>query len=573
MATRTPDVAIIGGGPAGSTCASLLCKYNPRLDVLVLERESFPRDHVGESQLPTINNILIELGVWEKVEAANFPIKVGATYRWGRTDDLWDFEFLIRKFVGGPRPAAFAGERTLTAFQVDRAIYDKILLDHSRSLGCNVLQPMAVRKVLTEGDRVDGLVLENGDEVKAKYYVDATGHTGIIRRAMGVEVDCPTSLQNIAIWDYWQNTDWAVKIGVGGTRIQVLSLGYGWLWFIPLGPTRTSLGLVIPASYYKASGKRPEELYKEAIYSDPVVKRLIENAESEGKLSTTKDWSFVSQRLAGENWWLAGESAGFADPILSAGMTLAHMGARDVAYSILALERGDYEAEWLQQWYDTGNRAKIAQHIRFADFWYTANGCFSDLKDETQRIAKDAGLDMTPDQAWQWLGTGGFVDADLASANHGEYSVPAMKDLSGNLIGTEPIYASKHMNLFRLNLEGTTKGWSARMTGGRIYRHRSYFRDGRALPNIGIFASIIKLAKEQATAADLWGIVDEAVRERRLGPNEAGQLARQLFDAVEAMVCDGWLIASCDPALPRFGAPDYDDRIVHPNVDILEKAD
>jgi len=153
------DVAIIGGGPAGSTVGSLIRLYNPSLKVLILERERFPRDHIGESQLPAISPILHEMGVWDKVEAAEFPIKVGATYRWGQTDDLWDLEFLNQseKFMGAPRPNKFEGQRRKTAFQVDRSIYDKILLDHALELGCEVYEGVKVAKVLHEEDHVLGL--------------------------------------------------------------------------------------------------------------------------------------------------------------------------------------------------------------------------------------------------------------------------------------------------------------------------------------------------------------------------------------------------------------------------------
>src|SRR5271168_175695 len=105
------DVAIIGGGPAGSTCASLLRKYAPGLKVAVFEREIFPRDHIGESLLPPISLILEEMGCWDKIEAADFPIKIGATYRWGRRPELWDFEFLPGdQFLEQPRPAKFEGQ-------------------------------------------------------------------------------------------------------------------------------------------------------------------------------------------------------------------------------------------------------------------------------------------------------------------------------------------------------------------------------------------------------------------------------------------------------------------------------
>ncbi len=131
------DVLILGGGPAGSTLGSLLKKYSTGLRVLIVEKEKFPREHVGESQLPPISAILDEMGCWEKVEAANFPIKIGVTYTWGQTTEPWDFEFLNLDDVreDEARPAGYQGWRKQTAFQVERSIYDKILLDHAAGLG------------------------------------------------------------------------------------------------------------------------------------------------------------------------------------------------------------------------------------------------------------------------------------------------------------------------------------------------------------------------------------------------------------------------------------------------------
>jgi len=562
------DVAIIGGGPAGTTCATLLRKYNPRLNVTIVEREAFPRDHVGESQLPAIGKVLNEMGVWDKVEAAGFPVKIGATYRWGQSDDLWDFEFLPNgDFHDAIRPARYAGQRTETAFQVDRAIFDTILLDHAKNLGAQVKQPATVRQVLREGDRVEALVLDDGSELRARHYVDASGHTGVLRRAMGVETNSPTSLQNIAIWDYWQNADWAVKIGIGGTRIQILSLGYGWIWFIPLGPTRTSIGLVVPAAYYKSSGKRPEQLYREAIESDLVVARLLKNASSEGKLTTTKDWSFLSERLSGENWWLAGESAGFADPILSAGMTLAHLGARDVAYAILAGDRYDYDAKWLREWYDESNRTKIGRHIRFADFWYSANGYFRDLQVETQAIARDAGLDLTPEAAWQWLGTGGFIDADRVGTEVGSFTLGAVKLMASRFLSTKPRYEIEGNNSFQLNLEKSEKRWGARLDSGRIYRHRTHHRDGKFLPEFGVYGALIKATEEGTTSAKLLNSIGENTARAGLSPEQTSSIIQETFVALEAMVCDGWIKTTYDPAIPPIGGTPGGDSMIHANRD------
>jgi len=564
------DVAIIGGGPAGSTAASLLLKYWPRYKVVVLEREKFPRDHVGESQLPLISQVLNEMGVWDKVERCDFPIKIGATYRWGRTKDLWDFEFLENgNFVPEARPGRYTGQRTFTAFQVDRGIYDKVLLDHSKELGAEVREQTAVRQVLKEGDKVTGLQLADGSTITARYYIDASGHSGIIRRAMGVELDCPTTLQNIAIWDYFQNAEWAVSVGVGGTRVQVMSLGYGWLWFIPLGPDRTSVGLIVPAEYYKQSGKKPQDLFDEAVASEPIIAKLLKNAKSEDKLSTTKDWSFVADRLVGENWFLAGESAGFADPILAAGMTLAHMGARDVAYTILALDKKDYEPEWLKGRYDSGHRHQIGQHIRFADFWYTQNGVFTDLKDHTREIAKDLGLELSSDQAWRWFGQGGFIDHGEFGTGYGGYSIVAVKRVASDFLGDEPHFEIEGKTHFKLNLEGSERVWGALLQQGTITRHRSYKRGVKMLPNSGMFAWFISILKETKTYDDL-GVESARYMAMKNMPESDLPAFRRLFlDHLEAMISDNWVDAWTEEGFTAVPKLDFDTTVfMHENRDV-----
>jgi flavin-dependent dehydrogenase len=531
----------MGGGPAGSTVGSFLKKYLPRLNVVILERERFPRDHVGESQLPVISDLLAEVGVWDEVEAAGFPVKIGATYRWGRTDELWDFEFLANgKFDPQPRPAKYEGQRKETAFQVDRAIYDDILLRHAASLGCDVRQETSVRTVRRDGDRVTGLTLDDGTEVEAKYYVDATGHSGLLRRAMGVGTDCPTSLQNIAVWDYWRNAEWAVSVGVGGTRVLVLSQPYGWIWFIPLGPDRTSIGLVVPARYYKETGKRPEDLYLEAVQSDELVAKLTRNATRENLLSTTKDWSFVADRLAGENWFLAGESAGFADPILAAGLSLAHVGARDVAYAILAMVRGEYEPEWLRSHYDTTHRSQIRQHMRFADFWYTANGTFTDLRDYAKEIAGDAGLSMTSEEAWRWLGQGGFIERN-SGLSVGGYGLQLAKQLVATFTSGDQFHEIVGMSHFKLNLEGAEKDWAASMRGGKISRHRMYRRGSKLLPIIGQMGWLAGLLKTERSLTDLLGIAQTFAIQSKIEKSDFPAFWAEIMTNLEALVGDGWV--------------------------------
>lgn len=545
------DVAIIGGGPAGLTVGSLLKKYRPDLRVAIFERDMFPRDHVGESQLPVISEILNEIGVWDKVEAAGFPIKIGATYRWGRTDDLWDFEFLPDgRLAPELRPAKYAGQRKKTAFQVDRAIYDDILLKRAERLGCEVRQGTPVRSVKREGDRVTCLVLDDGTPVQARYYVDASGHSGILRRAVGVATDCPTSLQNIAVWDYWRNADWAVSAGVGGTRVLVLSQSYGWLWFIPLGPDRTSIGLVVPARYYKDSGRSPEDLYVQAVRDDPVVARLTHNASREERLSTTKDWSFLADRLAGENWFLAGESAGFADPILAAGLSLAHLGARDVAYAILALDRREFEPVWIRSHYDTTHRATIRQHMRFAEFWYTANGTFTDLREYAREIAEDAGLKMTSEEAWRWLGQGGFIERN-SGVSVGGYDLQLAKQLVASFTAGEQFHEIVGKSHFALDVEGADRDWSAQMREGQITRRRMYRRNGKVLPMIGTIGWLTQYLKSERSLLEILGEARRRAMEAKVGEGDFPAFWEDVMTTLEAMLGDDWVVAQTVPgALP-----------------------
>lgn len=545
--TTKVDVAIIGGGPAGSTVGTLIAKYNPRLKVLILERERFPRDHVGESQLPIIGRILQEMEVWNKVEAAGFPIKVGATFRWGRSDELWDFDFLANgQLAPEPRPAKYAGQRLSTAFQVDRSIYDEILLNHAKSMGCQVRQESSVRAIERTDDRVDRLILNDGDSIEAKYYVDASGHTGVLRRGMGIGVSVPSDLQNIAIWDYWQNADWAFSVGIEGTRVQVMSGSFGWIWFIPLGPTRTSIGLIVPASYYKEQGMAPKDLYLDAIQKDPRISGLIRNARSEGKMATTKDWSFLADRLVGENWFLAGESAGFADPILAAGMSLAHVGARDVAYTILALERRDFEPEWLRSRYNDAHRSQLTQHILFAEYWYTHNGVFGDLKEYAKELAGETGLNMSPDEAWKWFGQGGFIDHN-GGTGIGGHGMSAIKKISASFAGETPHHEIVGKSHFMANLDGADKTWTAVMDRGRMTRYRSYRRDGKVITGSGFIGGILNLLKTERSYDELTQAAAEYLAQAGVPPQQFGNYSREFFENLEAMISDGWITARTVP--------------------------
>lgn len=551
------DVLIIGGGPAGSTTGSLIKKYMPELSVTIIEKARFPRDHVGESQLPMIGRILNEMGCWEKCEAANFPMKVGATYRWGGSDELWDFNFVDPQQVEQEaRPGRYEGVRMNTAWQVDRAVYDEILLDHAQELGCDVYQQTQVVRVIRgddDRDRIDHVVVRDvsGDEheLRARHFIDASGNAAIIRKAMEVPLDQPASLKNVAFWDYWENTEWAVEIGVGGTRVQVLSIGTGWLWFIPLGPTRTSIGFVCPADFYKESGKSPEEIYAWAVQQEPRVRELTKNATQRGEVEATKDWSFLAERLVGANWMLAGECAGFADPILAGGMMLTHTCARHAAYVILELERGERDARWLMSDYEQTQRRRIKQHIRFADFWYAGNGQFTDLEKHSAKIAEEAGLEMDPKEAFRWLSTGGFTDDLQGAAGLGGVDLGGVKSLAARFGGEDELqWEISKYNIFKLDLEHAKKVPASFLSSGHIRVALEYQRDGKRLPTVGMFSIMQQVLAKKSVIHDIRTAV---IRVCQKHYGDSAPLHIMLcFQCLEVMVADGWVKASMDPMLP-----------------------
>ena len=543
------DVAIIGGGPGGSTTGALLRKYHDA-KVVICERESFPREHVGESQLPPIGGILHEMGCWDAVEAAQFPIKVGVTYRWGSARQLWDFDFIPGgAFLDAERPAPYAGQRTRTAFQVDRAVYDQILLDQAGKLGCEVRQQTKVAKVERDGDRVTGLQLASGERIEARWYVDASGHGGVLRRALDVPIHCPAQLKNVAVWDYWNNIEWADTIGVGGTRVQVLSVGFGWIWFIPVSPTRASIGLICAADYYKRSGRSLQELYDEALQIEPRVRELTANATMRGMPSTTKDWSFVSERAYGDNWFLVGEAVGFADPILAAGMTLTQTGGRELAYTLRALLTGAHDEAWLKRHYEHNQRVRIVQHIRFADFWYAANGQFTDLQQECARIAADAGFRMDAEDAWQWLSQGGFANDVPGQLGVGGLDLTGTKQITQRLAGSEAKWHVSSVNVVRLQLDDAEQTTVPYYRGGEVKAVPAYVRGDKQLLVVGVLGLIVKL---MAQISSITALLEVAVQKLVQSNPSAGPVASvHAAQAIEYLLSEGWATGTLDPALPR----------------------
>ncbi len=560
------DVAIVGGGPGGSTTGSILKKYNPGLKVVIFEREEFPRDHIGESQLPPIGRILTEMGVWPKIEAAGFPVKLGATYTWGKTTEPWVFSFIpVSEVREDPRPGKYEGWRTRVAMQVDRAKYDKILLEHAGELGCEVRQKTKVVKVHSEpskaGPKVTALELENGEKITARYYVDASGNAAILRRQLGVEVDAPTLLRNVAFWDYWTKPGMNEPIKeFGGLRIHIRSLGYGWIWYIALSLDRTSVGVVCNAEYYKNSGKRPEEMLHESLAKQPQVSKWLEGATCRGKLDSTTDWSYVSEKVLGPNWFLCGECLGFADPILSAGLTLTHTCAEHLACTILELERGQIEPTWLRSQYESIQKRRVLQHMKFAEYWYSGNGLFQNILDNCAKIAEESGLPISPADAFRWLSNGG-IDDHVGQFAIGGYGLSAVKSIQKRLSHKgdgEVRYFIDGATDLELNLSGANHSVIASPMGGTIRKVPVLERGNTRIPLSGPYGIAVDVLKKASKADAVLTGIKSAVAPLVTDAMSARALYAQVIQCIEALAAQGWITCRTRPGAPaiRLEAPD-----------------
>ena len=221
-------------------------------------------------------------------------------------------------------------------------------------------------------------------------------------------------------------------------------------------------------------------------------------------------------------------------------MTLAHAGGREVAFTILERRNHKGDWEWLNEQYDERNRRRIMQHIRFADYWYTANANFKDLKSYTSEIAKDAGLDLDAEKAFQWLGTGGFVDEDMFVGGLGTFSFNALHEIGKRL---SPGQQSKHayggMNHFKLDFRGARKTVFPTYRDGRVLRVNGYERALKVLPVDGMVAYLVKGLQSSPEIVKALVAIARLMREDGLGYSKPIQ--DTLMETLEAMIRDGWV--------------------------------
>ncbi|MUL41485.1 NAD(P)/FAD-dependent oxidoreductase [Streptomonospora sp. PA3] len=397
---RSVDVIVIGGGPAGSTTAAFLAEAG--FSVVVLEREKFPRYHIGESLIPGCLPVVRDLGLWDRLADSQPTKKYGATLLWGEEDSTWGFRFAD-------------GTAFEYSYQVRRADFDSLLMTRARELGAQVIEEAVVKRVEFDGERATGVSFtrKGNDEVERLHsamVVDASGQGRIMSRQLDL-VEWHEDLRNIAVWNYYQGCDLLEGDKAGDVLIE--HRPEGWFWFIPLNDGTVSIGYVTSTKAMKESGRSPEELFESERRSSQEVLRLMTKAEPVGAFRTARDWSYTSRRFHGPGWVLVGDAGAFVDPLFSTGVTLAMRGARSCSKAVeVALRNPEAQAEVLDV-YEARYREFLRAVLDFVRFFYKTDKTREDYWAEAQDII-DPDKVQAPHEDFSTLLSG---LADLISAD------------------------------------------------------------------------------------------------------------------------------------------------------------
>jgi len=355
------QVLVIGGGPAGATVSTLLSRRG--IKVTLLEREHFPRYHIGESLSISCFRAMEVLGVKEKVESHGFQRKNGSYYAWGNEE--WDLPF-----------SHLPGEDN-HSWQVIRSEFDQILLDHARSSGVEVHEGVSVTEVHFESGRaVSASWTRNGENaasglVSFDIVVDASGRNGVLAARQLATRQFHDVFRNLAVWGYWRNTP-DLNLGPSGA-IAVFSRDQGWLWAIPLHDGTLSIGLVTGKDEYKSSYERlggRQAVYMDAIASCTQLADITKPGELVSEIKSETDYSYVADSFTGPGYFLIGDAACFLDPLLSTGVHLATFSGMLAAATISSLLGGEIPEEECRGFFQTAYRQAYERLLLLVSVFY-----------------------------------------------------------------------------------------------------------------------------------------------------------------------------------------------------------
>lgn len=336
------DCIVIGAGPAGASAAAITAESG--LATLLIERERFPRFHIGESLMPETYWPLQRLGLTDRVRNAGWQVKKSVQFVTHRGTESAPFFFRQHD-----------DRECSNTWQVERSEFDKMLFDRARELGADCYDQTRVTDVrFDDQGKAIGVVVkdQNGQtlQIECKVVIDATGQQTFIANKLGLKEVNP-DLKKAAIWGYYRDTVRGDGDHEGATIILQTEMKQAWFWFIPLSRGITSVGCVGDTDFLLKGRSSQEQVFEEELAKCPGLTPRLKMATRLGGLKVAKEFSYITKQHAGDGWVLVGDAYGFIDPVYSSGVYFAlDMGIRAADAVVQGIKENDLSGERLGAW-------------------------------------------------------------------------------------------------------------------------------------------------------------------------------------------------------------------------------
>lgn len=531
---RIADVLVIGGGPGGSTAATMLAQKGFR--VVLMERERFPRDHIGESLLPASMPFLEWLGVLPAIQAAGFYEKWGATMVWGKERSPWSWYFRE------------TNPRYPHAYQVWRPQFDQLLLENSRAHGVDVREGHRVLDVLFEGERAVGVRYRadgaSEQVARAEFIVDASGQSALLGHKLQLR-RWDAFFRNMAVYGYFEGAERLPP--PDETNILVESYPQGWFWNIPLHKGWMSVGAVVDSVRGQEAlrQKGPEQFLREQVREAPYTAKLLREARLVYGPFVLKDWSYLSDEVVGDGYILVGDAACFIDPLFSSGVHLAILaGALAAAYVTTVLQSSDEELKAASaRFYKEQYYQEYHQFRTMAQLFYSSNRTVEGYFWEARRLLGERD-DLTPRQA--------FIKAVAGRPQRGYERVVLEKGEPPEefVRSVRAVESERAQRLARLKAVEESSFYAAvpRLAEGVAVRRQPEIKDGAFVwgyalmePGAPLGTPCSGVVAAAAALMDGRRTVREIVARLQMGRDEAlgVQIERAAVAAVQALYVEG----------------------------------
>lgn len=377
---ETWDAIVIGAGPTGSSAAAILAGHGHR--VLVIERERFPRYHIGESLIPFTFQPLERLGLIPAMKASCFMKKYSVQFVAPNGKTSQPFYFFNR----------YDRETVAQTWQVTRAEFDLMLANHARSRGAEIWEEKEVLSLLKEGDSVAGVVIRNNraeqQEVRASIVIDASGKESFASSRLGWRMRDPF-LNKVAVWTYYRGAKRDPGLDEGATTVAFVP-EKGWFWYIPQQNDQVSVGVVAEGKYLTRGGvKSPESIFQREIGENLWIKDHLSTGSQFGPYYLTSEYTFHSRHCGCPGLLLAGDAYCFLDPVFSSGLMLALKSgvmAGDAIHEAI-LDRDFSPARFTA--YATALREGIENMRKLVYAFYNPNFSFREITEKHPDLAGD----------------------------------------------------------------------------------------------------------------------------------------------------------------------------------------